>query len=69
MKRLGDGIPSGEGGRGQAHGGDEQRWGWLTRRLVQEELISESDDGGQRLWLRSAGRHYLSQPWPLRWAA
>ena len=34
----------------------EQRWGWLTRRLVQEELISESDDGSQRLWLRSAGR-------------
>ncbi|MDM7938585.1 MAG: ATP-dependent DNA helicase RecQ [Cyanobium sp. CZS 48M] len=53
----------------QAHAGDGQRWGWLTRRLVQEELISESDDGSQRLWLRSAGRHYLSQPWPLRWAA
>jgi ATP-dependent DNA helicase RecQ len=53
----------------QAHAGDEQRWGWLTRRLVQEELISESDDGSQRLWLRTAGRHYLSQPWPLRWAA
>ncbi|MBC1262346.1 ATP-dependent DNA helicase RecQ [Synechococcus sp. BSF8S] len=53
----------------QAHAGEEQRWGWLTRRLVQEELISESDDGSQRLWLRTAGRHYLRQPWPLRWAA
>ena len=48
---------------------EEDRWGWLARRLVQEELISESDDGSQRLWLRSAGRRYLRQPWPLRWAA
>ncbi len=49
--------------------GEGDRWGWLARRLVQEELISESDDGSQRLWLRSAGRRYLRQPWPLRWAA
>ncbi|MEI7665765.1 MAG: ATP-dependent DNA helicase RecQ [Synechococcaceae cyanobacterium ELA263] len=47
----------------------EEPWGWLARRLVQEELISESDDGAQRLWLRSTGRHYLKDPWPLRWAA
>jgi ATP-dependent DNA helicase RecQ len=47
----------------------EEPWGWLARRLVQEELISESDDGAQRLWLRSTGRHYLRAPWPLRWAA
>lgn len=52
-----------------AHGSEEERWAWLARRLVQEELLSESDDGAQRLWLRSSGRHYLRQPWPLRWAA
>jgi len=34
-----------------------------------KKLISESDDGSQRLWLRSAGRRYLQQPWPLRWVA
>ncbi len=50
-------------------GSDEQRWAWLARRLVQEELISESDDGAQRLYLRPSGRTYLRQPWPLRWAA
>ena len=47
----------------------EQRWAWLARRLVQEELISESDDGAQRLYLRASGRQYLRRPWPLRWAA
>jgi ATP-dependent DNA helicase RecQ len=52
-----------------AHGSDEQRWGWLARRLVQEALVSESDDGAQRLWLRETGRHYLRSPWPLHWAA
>jgi len=53
----------------QAHGSAEERWAWLARRLVQEELISESDDGGQRLWLRPVGRSYLRSPWPLRWSA
>ena len=48
---------------------DSQRWGWLIRRLVQEELIRESDDGAQRLSLRPSGRRYLRQPWPLRYAA
>lgn len=48
---------------------EQLRWAWLTRRLVQEELISESDDGAQRLYLRPAGERYLRQPWPLRWAA
>jgi ATP-dependent DNA helicase RecQ len=41
----------------------------LVRRLVQEDLLSESDDGSQRLWLKPAGRRYLRQPWPLRWVA
>ncbi|MEO1003488.1 MAG: RecQ family ATP-dependent DNA helicase [Cyanobacteria bacterium J06638_7] len=50
-------------------GSDEDRWAWLARRLVQEELISESDDGAQRLYIRPSGRTYLRQPWPLRWAA
>ncbi|MFZ9951208.1 MAG: RecQ family ATP-dependent DNA helicase [Vulcanococcus sp.] len=48
---------------------EESRWCWLARRLVQEELIRESDDGSQRLWLRPSGRRYLRQPWPLRLAA
>ena len=47
----------------------EARWGWLARRLVQEELVAESDDGAQRLYLRSIGRQYLRRPWPLPWAA
>lgn len=52
-----------------AHGNEEPRWAWLARRLVQEELISESDDGTQRLYLRPVGRSYLRDPWPLRWSA
>jgi len=47
----------------------EERWGWLARRLVQEELISESNDGAQRLYLRDSGRRFLRQPWPLHYAA
>ncbi len=47
----------------------EASWGWLLRRLVQEELLSESDDGAQRLYLRASGRRYCCQPWPLHWAA
>jgi len=47
----------------------DERWGWLARRLVQEELISESNDGAQRLYLRNTGRQYLRRPWPLFWAA
>lgn len=56
---------------GQAGGAgvDAERWRWLVRRLVQEEMLQESDDGAQRLWLRPVGRHYLRQPWPLHWAA
>ena len=50
-------------------GPEPHRWGWLTRRLVQEELIRESDDGTQRLSLRPSGRRYLRQPWPLRYIA
>ena len=45
------------------------RWGWLSRRLVQEELISESNDGCQRLYLRDSGRRFLEEPWPLHYAA
>ena len=53
----------------EADGEDVERWRWLARRLVQEDLISESDDGSQRLWLRPAGRRFLRQPWSLRLAA
>jgi ATP-dependent DNA helicase RecQ len=52
-----------------AHGSEQERWCWLARRLVQEELIRESDDGSQRLWLRSSGRRWLDSPWPLHWVA
>lgn len=51
------------------NGRREERWGWLTRRLVQEELIRESNDGAQRLYLRASGRRFLRQPWPLHYAA
>ena len=51
------------------HGGDVAEWGWIVRRLVQEELLRESDDGAQRLWVRPSGLRYLRDPWPLRWAA
>jgi ATP-dependent DNA helicase RecQ len=57
-----------EGGTGTRQEAEE-RWAWLARRLVQEELISESDDGAQRLYLRASGRQYLRRPWPLHWAA
>lgn len=50
-------------------GSDESRWAWLARRLVEEELVSESDDGTQRLYLKPTGQGYLRQPWPLHWAA
>ncbi|MEB3242813.1 MAG: ATP-dependent DNA helicase RecQ [Cyanobacteriota bacterium] len=51
------------------HGGEWRDWSWLSRRLVQEHLIDESDDGIQRLWIRSSGLHFLRSPWPLRWLA
>ena len=52
-----------------ASGIEPEQWGWLARRLVQEELLHESDDGAQRLWLRPVARGYLSEPWPLHWAS
>ncbi len=57
-----------EGGTGTEREA-EDRWAWLARRLVQEELISESDDGAQRLYLRASGRQYIRRPWPLHWAS
>jgi ATP-dependent DNA helicase RecQ len=53
----------------ERYGGEADRWRWLSRRLVQEHLLAESDDGIQRLWLRSSGLHFLRSPWPLHWAA
>jgi len=53
----------------KAEGEEVERWRWLARRLVQEDLIAESDDGSQRLWLRPAGRRFLQQPWTLRLSA
>ena len=44
---------------------DDERWAWLARRLVQEELIRESNDGSQRLSLCESGRHFLKEPWQL----
>lgn len=54
----------------QLGGGKEEEaeiWSWLSRRLVQEDLIGESDDGFQRQWIRSSGIHFLRSPWPLHW--
>ena len=53
----------------QLNGADAGQWAWLARRLVQEELIQESDDGLQRLYLKLLGRNYLQRPWPLLWPA
>jgi ATP-dependent DNA helicase RecQ len=53
----------------QFSAGDPGHWAWLARRLVQEELIQESDDGLQRLYLKLLGRNYLRRPWPLLWPA
>ena len=55
-------------GPGEGRQEQEQRWGWLLRRLVQEELLNESDDGAQRLYLKASGRRFRRQPWPLPWA-
>ena len=52
----------------RAEGEEVERWRWLARRLVQEDLIAESDDGSQRLRLRPAGRRFVRQPWALRLA-
>ena len=62
MRRLGEHLALHETGQGE-------RWTWLARRLVQEELIRESNDGVQRLQLRNSGRRYLERPWPLDFAA
>ena len=62
MRRLGEHLALHETGRGD-------RWTWLARRLVQEELIRESNDGIQRLHLRESGRRFLDEPWPLDFAA
>ena len=62
MRRLGEHLSLNESGRGD-------RGTWLARRLVQEELISESNDGVQRLYLRDSGRRFLDAPWPLDYAA
>ena len=47
--------------------GEAEMWSWLSRRLVEEDLVGESDDGFQRQWIRSSGLHFLRSPWPLRW--
>jgi ATP-dependent DNA helicase RecQ len=48
-------------------GVEAEVWSWLSRRLVQEDLIGESDDGFQRQWIKSSGLHFLRSPWPLHW--
>ena len=55
MRRLGEHLALHEPGR-------HDRWTWLARRLVQEELIQESNDGAQRLYLRESGRHFWMPP-------
>jgi ATP-dependent DNA helicase RecQ len=62
LRRLGEHLALHEPGRGD-------RWTWLARRLVQEELIRESNDGAQRLYLRDSARSFLKTPWPLDYAA
>jgi ATP-dependent DNA helicase RecQ len=66
LRRLGEALARAEG---DEEGAEQDRWRWLARRLVQENLLSESDDGSQRLWLKPAGRRFLQQPWSLKLAA
>ncbi len=47
----------------------EDRWGWLTRRLIEEELIGESNNEARLLTIKQTGYMYLTQPWPLHFAA
>ncbi len=47
----------------------ETSWAWLARRLVQEELIMETNDGDRRLFIRESGRSFLDSPWPLHYVA
>ncbi len=44
-------------------------WGWLARRLVQEQLIRESNDGAQRLFMSDRGLVFLQKPWELKYPA
>lgn len=62
IRRLGERLELTEAGR-------SDRWTWLARRLVQDELIRESNDGAQRLYLKDSGRRYLDEPWRLDYAA
>ena len=50
-------------------GKTQESWRWLARRLVQEELIRESNDGEQRLFVRESGIQFLNDPWPLKYAS
>ncbi len=42
-------------------------WGWLARRLIKEDLVGESIDGSQKLYLKKNGIRYLRDPWPLHY--
>ncbi len=52
----------------QVHLKNGESWSWLARRLIQEELVKESNDGAQRLFISEAGRRYLEVPWPLKFS-
>ncbi len=54
---------------GKITGQPKEKWGWLARRLVQEEFIKETNDGLQRLYIKESGRRFLKDPWPLTYAA
>ena len=42
-------------------------WRWRLRRLAEAGLVSESEEGGRRLWLAEAGQAWLRRPWTLVW--
>ncbi len=41
----------------------KEGWGRLARKLVQEELILESNDGAQKLFILESGCRFIDQPW------
>ncbi len=42
-------------------------WGWLIRRLIQEQFINESNDYSQVLSIKESGLCFLAKPWPLKY--
>ena len=45
--------------------GTGENWGWLVRRLVEDNLVRESNDGLQMVHISNVGLCFLQSPWTL----